>query len=558
MQNITFGSKENEELREIAKDREKFVEEGNDPNDGGHIDIHNENLRLCKFWVNTGNCLKEQSCDFAHPEDKKGSPPEFIRDRVCKFWTETGFCAKADACDFSHDGKPGSKPNIRVCRFYAERGFCAKGDYCDFSHDVTNNILNNKVCRFWLRGDCIKGMGCDFKHESGKRQLERFDEPWSEREPWGGPDQMPSRFDKRDPMGSMSIQSENDSRRRDGAICKSFENGRCSYGRSCAFVHVDPNKDGDELDLESRRDSKRKLESGYGAPEKRMKIDDLVKPRVRNLGDIAAKDPKKEESLDKALRRIDLKVCLQFAMHACIKCGQRIIEKKDDPDRGKDIEDFEEDCSNILAGPIANKYPLHIIIGKQNADSLSALSESPTWFISPINGMDNFLRGSPLVCVSIALCVQRRPVLGVVYNPSMGHLYAAHRGGGTFFNSSEETSSLVMKPFRFKNCREARGAIVVNEFKGGNVRNKLADIGVRFRETGSLNYNFLDVLRRVCDGGYQEGFDGPWSVCAGVTLIEEAGGVATDFDGNIFELNMKKPELVYGPRSLVEDMLRSI
>merc|ERR1719357_924086 len=116
-----------------------------------------------------------------------------------------------------------------------------------------------------------------------------------------------------------------------------------------------------------------------------MKIDDREKPRVRNLGDIAAKDPKKEELLEKALKRIDLKVCLQFAMNACIKCGQRIIEKKDDPNRGKDIEDFEEDCSNILAAAIASKYPLHVIVGRLNSYSLPALTDSPTWFISAID-----------------------------------------------------------------------------------------------------------------------------------------------------------------------------
>merc|ERR1719184_3363 len=115
-----------------------------------------------------------------------------------------------------------------------------------------------------------------------------------------------------------------------------------------------------------------------------------------------------------------------------------------------------------------------------------------------------------------------------------------------------------MKPIRLKGLRLAKDAIINNEFTAGNSRNGLAQLGTRFRESGSLTNNFLDVLRKVTDGGFQMEFEGPWSVCAGVALIEEAGGVATDLEGNIFELNMRKPELVYGPRSLVEDILRSI
>jgi len=562
MQNITFEGNEYEHP-ELDRDGDKSGEEDNITTNSSHNDIQNENRPLCKFWVTSGNCLKEQNCDFAHPDDKKGQPPVVVNNKLCKFWSESGFCAKADACDFSHEGKPGSKPTTRPCKFYAETGFCAKGDHCDFSHDLNNNLLNKTVCRFWLRGDCIKGINCEFAHETGKRQLERFDEPWSEREHWVGPDRMVtngggfSQF-KRPAAPSMFIRSENNQRRRDGTICKSYQSGRCSFGRSCAFVHVDPIEGAVEQAPEARRGLKRKLESGYGATDKRVEMEDPVQPRVMNLEDIAAKDPKKEELLDKALKKIDLKACLQFAVQACIKCGEKIMAKKDDPNREKDIEDFEEDCSNILARPIATKYPLHAVIGRQNAHSFPDLSENPTWFISPMNGLENFLRGSPHVCISIGLCVRKRPVLGVIFNPTMGHLFAAHRGGGTFFNTSEDSSCLVMQPIRLKNNREARGAIVMNEFRGGYIRNKLADIGVRFRETGSLNYNFLDVLRRVCDGGYQEGFDGPWSVCAGVTLIEEAGGVATDFDGKIFELDMKKPELVYGPQSLVEQIVRCL
>jgi len=247
-----------------------------------------------------------------------------------------------------------------------------------------------------------------------------------------------------------------------------------------------------------------------------------------------------------------LKLCLQVAIKACKACGEQIIAKKDDEKTEEELTEMEEGCAHILAAAIAGKYPFHTIVSKQNISSHISVSPAPTWFISPIDGLENYKRGSPQVCVSIGLCVQRRPVLGVIYNPLLGQLFASHRGGGTFFDGINKSASVA-------NTSELKEAIIMSEnWIKEDLIGKYGINAKSFRSTGSFNQNFLEVLRGTSDGGiqYREQFEGPWSVCAGVTMIEEAGGVVTDPTGNLFELSLDKREIIFGPKKLVQEMLR--
>ena len=51
------------------------------------------------------------------------------------------------------------------------------------------------------------------------------------------------------------------------------------------------------------------------------------------------------------------------------------------------------------------------------------------------DGTTNFVHGFPLACISLGLIDQRVPVLGVIYNPFLEHLYTGVRGAGSFLHT---------------------------------------------------------------------------------------------------------------------------
>ncbi|CAN0306223.1 unnamed protein product, partial [Laminaria digitata] len=84
----------------------------------------------------------------------------------------------------------------------------------------------------------------------------------------------------------------------------------------------------------------------------------------------------------------------------------------------------------------------HQFIGEEstfdaNGATGDAFEASPTWVIDPLDGTTNFVHGYPLFCVSIALVVERVPVVGVVYHPVSGDMYTACQGQGAFLNAAK-------------------------------------------------------------------------------------------------------------------------
>jgi myo-inositol-1(or 4)-monophosphatase len=58
------------------------------------------------------------------------------------------------------------------------------------------------------------------------------------------------------------------------------------------------------------------------------------------------------------------------------------------------------------------------------------------WVADPIDGANNFLRGLPLWGVSLAYAVAGEPVIGLIYLPCVGRLYAAVRSQGATCNGA--------------------------------------------------------------------------------------------------------------------------
>lgn len=360
--------------------------------------------------------------------------------------------------------------------------------------------------------------------------------------------------------------------------CKFWPRGTCKNGDDCAFQHIGDieqtvspykrkleDKSGEEVEPPAKRKKTEEEKNRVTVvididtsmdeePEIKMVEIETSAPPVNIREEIESRMVKTKTSVPgleaeiQGLDTIDLDVCLQTAIQACKSCGERLQDVKDYRSREEELPMMEEEFTNILASAIATEFPLHAIISKLNVQDHTEISPAPTWFVCAIEGIDNFLRGSPLVCVSIGLCIEKMPVLGVIYNPILGQLYTASRGGGAFYNESEESAWL-------SNKTKMEEAIITSEYCGSETRLKTCKLK-GFRATGSFNQNFLDVLLGISDAGFQEDYEGPWSVCAGVTIIQEAGGVVTDLDGKMFELSLDKRQIAYGPKELVGQILR--
>ncbi len=75
------------------------------------------------------------------------------------------------------------------------------------------------------------------------------------------------------------------------------------------------------------------------------------------------------------------------------------------------------------------------------------------WVVTSADGTTNFVHGFPHACISLGLIVNRRPVLGVIYNPFLDQLYTARKGHGAHLSSPHSGVPALAAPRRLPLAR---------------------------------------------------------------------------------------------------------
>jgi myo-inositol-1(or 4)-monophosphatase len=174
------------------------------------------------------------------------------------------------------------------------------------------------------------------------------------------------------------------------------------------------------------------------------------------------------------------------------------------------------------------------------------------WIIDPLDGTTNYAHGLPIFAVSIALEVERRVSVGVVYDPNLDELFSAERGGGAWLGDTRLAVSatpalgeaLLATGFPY-NIRETRDTNLA-EYAAFSLKAR----GVRRLGSAVLYLSWLAAGRL---DGYWELRVGAWDVAAGSLFVEEAGGRVTDLRGG--QLDLDAPSIVATNGRIHEAML---
>jgi myo-inositol-1(or 4)-monophosphatase len=177
------------------------------------------------------------------------------------------------------------------------------------------------------------------------------------------------------------------------------------------------------------------------------------------------------------------------------------------------------------------------------------------WLVDPLDGTTNFLHGIPLFAVSIGLERQGQLVAGVIYNPVMDELYTAERGGGAFLNDRR-----LRVAARKRLVDSVIGTGIPHLGRGDHgrslvdLRNAMAETS-GIRRLGSAALDMAYVAAGRFDGFWEDAL-APWDLAAGIVLVREAGGFATDRQGRqaIFDTGT----IVAGNEAVHEALLKML
>ena len=173
---------------------------------------------------------------------------------------------------------------------------------------------------------------------------------------------------------------------------------------------------------------------------------------------------------------------------------------------------------------LAEHCPDHGVFGEEHGQS--GLDGEFVWVLDPIDGTKSFITGMPLFCSLVALLQDGQPVIGVIDVPAVGERYCGVKGRGSRFGAQALTTSSCQRldeaavyvaghvPERTDHARRLEGL---------HGRGWIQRYGYDAYVYALLAAGHLDVM---VETDLQ-----PYDFLALVPVIEEAGGVITDWDG---------------------------
>ena len=152
------------------------------------------------------------------------------------------------------------------------------------------------------------------------------------------------------------------------------------------------------------------------------------------------------------------------------------------------------------------------------------------WIIAPLDGTTNFIHDIPSYCISLALQENKETVLGVVYDVARDVYYQAIKGEGA--TADEEDISVSSAPDMshglFTTGFPYAGSDILHDYLAVIARILQGSRGMR--RFGAAALDLAWVACGKIEGYFELGLNA-WDVAAGALLVQEAGGVVTDFSG---------------------------
>lgn len=152
------------------------------------------------------------------------------------------------------------------------------------------------------------------------------------------------------------------------------------------------------------------------------------------------------------------------------------------------------------------------------------------WIVDPLDGTTNFLHSIPLFAISIGLEREGQIVAGLIYNPISDELFTAEKGKGAFLNDRRirvaARQSLADAVVATGIPHRGRPGHARFLYEAESVMREVAGI----RRTGAASLDLAWTAAGRFDGYWEHNLQ-PWDMAAGILMVREAGGVATDLDG---------------------------
>ena len=187
----------------------------------------------------------------------------------------------------------------------------------------------------------------------------------------------------------------------------------------------------------------------------------------------------------------------------------------------------DRSAETAVRAELAGRFPDYGFLGEEGGASGDT---ELRWIVDPLDGTLNYVQGFPHWCVSVALWDASGPLAGCVLDPLRGDCFTAARGQGATWKG---------QPMRVSQQTGLDGAFLATGFAYqledrwpmfNAVLGRVFPRAKGIRRAGSAALDLAHVAAGIYDGFFEMGLQ-KWDMAAGVLLVQEAGGLISDWQG---------------------------
>jgi len=201
---------------------------------------------------------------------------------------------------------------------------------------------------------------------------------------------------------------------------------------------------------------------------------------------------------------------------------------------GSVVTQVDHDMQRTIMLHLKELYPDVLMLAEEMSydEQLNVMeSGKPFWCLDPLDGTNNFAAGVPYFSVSLALLVDNKVKIGIVYDPIRDELFSANKNGSRLNNVEIKLkqSDLLLK--------KSIGIIDLKRLES-TLATKLV-IDAPFSSLRSFGSVALDWCWLAMNRGhvYLHGSSNIWDYVAGNYIFKMAGGYSATLNGDEVFIN---------------------
>ena len=218
--------------------------------------------------------------------------------------------------------------------------------------------------------------------------------------------------------------------------------------------------------------------------------------------------------------------------------------KKEIKSDGTPVSNGDLEVNKIITKKILEITPDLPIVSEETSHNKSTKNLTNFWLVDPIDGTHDYINDLDEFTINAGLVLDRKPVAGLIYAPAKKRMFYSYGKDMSYELTDGKLTNLKCD---FKTKKDSIKFVCYSNKIKPEIEKIYQDIGVTEFVRMKSSLKFCVVASGQFDGYVAEPRACEWDIAAGHAILQNAGGIITDFNGNEIlygKENFKNPSLI--------------